>query len=82
MSKRTKISLILTLTLIILIGVLWGGAAYLVRFALTPPRSADFATKSWQRQYDRYPGMQAWHDSLTSQNALRDTFMVSEDGTK
>lgn len=82
MKKSHKIGLSIAILLILLTGVLWGGASYLVRFALTPPRSADFATTSWQRQYDRYPGMQTWHDSLTNRNALRDTFMVCEDGTK
>ena len=82
MKKRTKTLLALTLTLAILIGVLWVGASYLVGFALTPQRSTDFAAKTWLRQYDNHPGMQAWHDSLVSNNALRDTFMVSEDGTK
>jgi len=82
LSKLRKIGIILASLIIILSLILWGGASYLVDFALSPVRSANFATDSWNRQYENYPGMKEWHNSLMSTRTLRDTFIISNDDTK
>lgn len=62
--------------------ILWGGACYLLDYALCPQRPADGIEKSWARQYHDYPGMRAWHDSLERGHALREVFMTAPDGVR
>lgn len=68
--------------LLLLGGAVWGGASYLLSYALVPERGTDEVAQAWEAQYRDYPGMQEWHDSLLSVQALRDTFLLSDDGVR
>lgn len=79
---KKQISLSIILILIIIVMVIIGGAFYLLSYSLTP---SDRDTKmentiSWLKT--TYPGTVEWMDSMQTVGALRDTFIVNEEGLK
>ena len=61
--------------------VLFGVSLYMLDYSLRPgDRGRDMAS-TLERFKETYPGMVSWIDSLTTNKALRDTFIVASDGT-
>lgn len=57
-----------------------GGSYYLMSVGLSP-YEYDVA-RTYEKMYEDYPFLRPWVDSLNSHDALRDTFIVADDGTR
>lgn len=69
------------LLVLVLTGCTIGGSFYMLNFSLTPEakiRTKNDATYTYM--YKNYPHLQAWVDSLTQINALKDTFITNPQG--
>lgn len=66
-----------------LVIILFGASIYLLNFALKPKHNKG---RDYDKQYavmkDRYPWIKPWIDSLQSEKALRDTFVMMPGGEK
>ena len=64
-----------------------GGGFYMLKYALCPTNDEkDFrATNlegSWNEMFQEYPFLEHWTDSLKRNKALKDTFIISNDGVR
>lgn len=75
-----RVLIIIGSIVLLLSAVLLGGAAYLLHYALEPER--EKVADTWERLYREYPDTRPWHDSLVRCQALRDTVILAEDGTR
>lgn len=79
--KKKKTWIILSVIVLVIIGVLTGGAVYLLSYSLNPDKEKkESQTVEWLKEM--YPGTAEWMDSMTNVGALRDTFFVNEKGRK
>ncbi|MDR0989653.1 MAG: alpha/beta hydrolase [Prevotellaceae bacterium] len=79
MKKPFRYALCALLTLLLL--ALAGAGVYLFEFSLHPSRNEGRNTVgSYAYLFDTYPQTIGWIDSLQSEGALRDTFLVSRQG--
>lgn len=76
--KRTII--IISSVLIVLIGLTVGGAFVLINYALSPEMTSQEETLKYFKE--RYPQINPWLDSLEANNSVRDTFIMSGEGTR
>lgn len=67
--------------LFLLLLIVTGGSFYLVDFALVNEDGKDMKVTE-ERLKERYPDAKQWCDSLREVNALRDTFIIDEDGNR
>lgn len=61
---------------------LQGCADFLVRVSTHPPYHGNSIRHECRRWEKRVPGITAWIDSLRTAGALKDTFVVADDGVK
>lgn len=63
--------------------VVLGGSVYMLSYALVPDNNH---TRSYNRKYKKlfavYPKTKLWHDSLRTADALRDTFVMMDNGER
>lgn len=82
--KKKRIIQATGVILILILGLLAGGSLYLQWYALQAqgnPRGKDLEG-SYRYMYETYPHISAWADSLRHGKALKDTFILAEDGTR
>ena len=78
-SKRWIISL--SIILIVLASIVLGGSSYLISYSLTPYEKVEHKNAiSYEYLFKNYPFVQPWVDSLTTINAIRDTFILNPEG--
>ncbi|HRF86694.1 MAG TPA: alpha/beta hydrolase, partial [Alloprevotella sp.] len=66
----------------ILLSLSVGAAWYLLDYSLTPGSRGHDIEKAWKETTQAYPELKEWRDSLTHLQALCDTTLQAEDGTK
>ena len=82
--KKKRIIQVTGVILILIIALLSGGSLYLQWYALQAqgnPRGKDI-NGSYEYMYETYPHIRSWADSLRQHKALKDTFIVADDGTR
>mgnify|MGYP000133349939 CR=1 FL=1 len=82
--EKNKFKRILWIVLTLLVLTLTGSTLYLQWYALEAggnERGKDLET-SYAFMYEHYPFLSHWVDSLQRENALRDTFILAEDGVR
>lgn len=82
--EKNKFKRILWIVLTLLVLTLTGSTLYLQWYALEAggnERGKDLET-SYAFMYEHYPFLSHWVDSLQRENALRDTFILAEDGAR
>ena len=80
--EKNKFKRILWIVLTLLVLTLTGSTLYLQWYALEAggnERGKNLET-SYAFMYEHYPFLSHWVDSLQRENALRDTFILAEDG--
>ena len=70
------------ITLIIMVALLWAASTFMLRFALSPAHEGKDLQGSWEYMFENYPELEAWKDSLTQAEALKDTFIYAPDGAR
>lgn len=79
MRKLFKIAI----ALVVLCGVISAaGAFYLTHYALTPGHRGKDIEGSYRYMTETYPFLEAWLDSLSATNALKETDLISNDSVK
>ena len=76
----------LAITLLVLgfiMVVVLGSSVYMISYSLVPSnnRGRDY-TKAYARLFTRFPDIKPWVDSLQSAGAIRDTFIMGQDGDR
>lgn len=63
--------------------VVLGSSVYMISYSLVPSnnRGRDY-TKAYARLFTRFPDIKPWVDSLQSAGAIRDTFIMGQDGDR
>lgn len=63
--------------------VVLGSGVYMISYSLVPSnnRGRDY-TKAYVRLFTRFPNIKSWVDSLQSAGAIRDTFIMGQDGDR
>ena len=63
--------------------VVLGSSVYMISYSLVPSnnRGRDY-TKAYARLFTRFPDIKSWGDSLQSAGAIRDTFIMGQDGDR
>ena len=63
--------------------VVLGSSVYMISYSLVPSnnRGRDY-TKAYARLFTRFPDIKSWVDSLQSAGAIRDTFIMGQDGDR
>lgn len=82
--EKNKFKRILWFVLTLLVLTLTGSTLYLQWYALEAggnERGKNLET-SYAFMYEHYPFLSHWVDSLQRENALRDTFILAEDGVR
>ena len=82
--EKNKFKRILWIVLTLLVLTLTGSTLYLQWYALEAggnERGKNLET-SYAFMYEHYPFLSHWVDSLQRENALRDTFILAEDGVR
>ena len=70
------------LAVLFAVATLQGCADFLVRVSTHPPYHGNSIRHECRRWEKRVPGITAWIDSLRTAGALKDTFVVADDGVK
>jgi fermentation-respiration switch protein FrsA (DUF1100 family) len=70
------------LAVLLAAATLQGCADFLVRVSTHPPYHGNSIRHECRRWEKRVPGITAWIDSLRTTGALKDTFVVADDGVK
>ena len=80
-SRKHLFKCIASIIFFVILMVFLGGSFYLVDFALvnTDGKNMEFSN---ERLKERYPHVSEWCDSMFNVNAMRDTFIVDEDGNR
>lgn len=82
--KKKRIIQVTGVILILIIALLAGSSLYLQWYALQAqgnPRGKDI-NSSYEYMYETYPHIQSWADSLRQNKALKDTFIIADDGSR
>ena len=82
MSKKRKTFAAIAATVLLLCGVIAGGAVYMVDFSLRPENRGKDMKGSEIYMRETYPQINAWLDSLQNNSLLKDTFITANDGTR
>ena len=80
--KHTFLAVTLLVVGFIMVVVL-GSSVYMISYSLVPSnnRGRDY-TKAYARLFTRFPDIKSWVDSLQSAGAIRDTFIMGQDGDR
>ncbi len=81
MTKK-KTVIIIRAVVIILIAAIVGSSEYFLHFALHHDHTAYDVEKEFDRQEELVPWTDEWVDSIRSTGALRDTFIVKDNGKR
>ena len=79
---HNKILKITSISIIVLVAILWAASTFMLKFALSPVNSGKDLPNSWTYMFENYPELEAWTDSLQQANALKDTFIYAPDGIR
>ncbi len=80
-SKKTLIKHAAAIILAVVLFAIIGGSFYLVDFALINEEGKDMKA-SEKRLAERYPNVKQWCDSMRHVKAMRDTFIIDNDGNR
>ena len=80
---KHKFLAVMLLVLGFILVVVLGGSVYMMNYSLVPShnRGRNY-TKAYTRLFTRYPHVKPWVDSLQSAGAIRDTFIMGQDGDR
>lgn len=81
--KRKTLIITISVILLTLLGILTWVGWYVVDYSLCPNnhRGKDI-DGAYRAVYKAYPELEAWHDSLTTCELWRDTFIINPEGIK
>lgn len=80
-SLKKRVVQWISLTLLLLLAMLWGTSEFMLKTSLNPtPSTYRDSTAAVDTMLRLYPQIQPWYDSLQANNALRDTAITAEDG--
>lgn len=83
MKKRNKkIFWGIAVTLCLFLVISLGGGCYMLNYSLSPSKKRADTDSAFIRQYDNYPEVQTWLDSLRGINAFKDTFAIMPSGER
>ena len=82
-ARKTRKRTIACIITVVLAAILLGSAFYMQWYALQAQGNArgKDLQGSYTFMFQRYPHIKAWHDSLQTAKALRDTFITGPDST-
>ncbi len=81
MNKKRAIIIIRVVIIVIIVAMI-GSSEYFLHFALHNDHSSYDAEKEFKSQKEMVPWTAPWIDSIRSTKALRDTFIVKDDGKR
>ena len=79
---RKKVLLSICIIIGIIVAILGMASSFMLRFALSPTNGGKDLQSSWEYMFENYPELEAWKDSLTQTEALKDTFIYAPDGAR
>ena len=82
MTLKKKIGWTAGILLVLIVGICIGGSLYLIDFSLRPENRGKNMEESEAFMRTEYPQIVPWLDSLQQHHALRDTFILAEDGVR
>lgn len=82
MQKIKKRIYILCGCIAIIFILLIGAGFYMLDYSLKPGNESRDLQGSYQHMYKEYPVLSSWVDSLNQAKALKDTFIVAQDGAR
>lgn len=77
-----KVIKYLSIFFLVLCIVSLGAGLYMVNYALELNHRGQNIEESYAEMYDRYPYLESWVDSLHQKEALKDTFLINNDGKR
>lgn len=80
--KKKKIYIITASTLLLLAAIVTGGGFFMLDYSLKPDHGGKDIEDSYKYMFKEYPGLETWIDSINSENALKDTFILSNSGIR
>lgn len=80
--KKKKIYIITASTLLLLAAIVIGGGFFMLDYSLKPDHGGKDIEDSYKYMFKEYPGLETWIDSINSENALKDTFILSNSGIR
>ncbi len=81
MTKKKAVIIIRTVVIILMVAIV-GSSEYFLHFALHHDHTAYDVEKEFDRQEELVPWTDEWVDSIRSTGALRDTFIVKDNGKR
>ena len=85
MKRRTKriVGFLVAVVLILIIALPFIAANMAVNMVVNPNRDVSHnPEKAYEQLFEELPAAKAWVDSLKAEHALRDTFIIAQDGRK
>lgn len=79
---KKKLYIIIGSSLFLLTAILIGGGFFMLNYSLQPEHEGKDIESSYQYMFREYPGLENWIDSINSEKALKDTFIVSDNGMR
>lgn len=79
---KRKLTLSISILVLVLTASLIGGGFYMLDFSLRPENRGKNLETSFRFMRSRYPHLCPWLDSLQQNHALRDTFISAPDGIR
>lgn len=79
--RKSLIKCIAAIVLFVILLAVTGGSFYLIDFALINEEGKNMSA-SEERLAERYPEVKLWCDSMRSVHAIRDTFIIDNDGNR
>ena len=81
--KHRKRIISLTVIVLLVLAIIIGGSFYMLSYSLTPKENCGKdIPDSYAEQFEKYPFIKGWCDSLKQVKALKDTFIYAPDGTR
>lgn len=83
MKKRKKLITGITVLIVLLFVSLSGAGWYMLDYSLKPDETIRLKNDStFSYMYAEYPFLESWVDSLNRTSALKDTFLINQEGKK
>lgn len=80
--KKKKIYIITASTLLLFAAIVTGGGFFMLDYSLNPKHEGKDIEGSYKYMFTEYPGLETWVDSIKSEKALKDTFILSNNGIR